>query len=198
MKKVIVAVLLLAVAGLVAWKLFAGKKEDKPEEKQKPVPLGKNTGPFNQSFAQVLTGYYALKEALIASDSVKAATAGAALQTVTGQLKVNDIQGDSTGMIKETVKTYMGTISTAAQVLATSKTLDDQRKQFESIADQLWTLTRAVQYSGEKVYWQFCPMAFDNKGAYWMSNDTAIRNPYFGNKMLTCGSTDDSLDYSKK
>ena len=196
MKKVIVAVLLLAVAGLVAWKLFAGKKESKPEEKQKPVPLGKNTGPFNQSFADLLTSYYALKNALVASDSVKAATTGKELQTAAEQLKVNEIQGDT--LMKETARTYMGTIGTAAQVLTTSKTLDDQRRQFETIAGELWTLTRTVQYSGEKVYWQFCPMAFDNKGAYWMSNDTTIRNPYFGQKMLTCGSTEDSLDYSKK
>jgi uncharacterized protein YdbL (DUF1318 family) len=197
MKKVIVAVLLLAVAGLVAWKFFGGK-EKQHEEKMKPVPLGKNTGPFNQSFGQLLTGYYALKEALVASDSVKAIEAGKQVQTASEGLKVNEIQGDSSGMIKETVKAYMGTIGTAAQVLTTSKTLDEQRKQFESIADQLWTLTRAVQYSGEKVYWQFCPMAFNDKGAYWMSNDPGIRNPYFGNKMLTCGSTEDSLDYSKR
>ena len=197
MKKVIVAVLLLAVAGLVAWKFFGGKKE-KHEEKQKPVPLGKNTGPFNQSFAHLLGSYYMLKEALVAGDSVKAVAAGKQIQAASDSLKVNEIQGDSTNQIKETVKAYMGTISTAAQVLTTSKTLDEQRLQFESIADQLWTLTRAVQYSGEKVYWQFCPMAFNDKGAYWMSNEPNIRNPYFGNKMLTCGSTEDSLDYSKK
>jgi Cu(I)/Ag(I) efflux system membrane fusion protein len=197
MKKVIIAVLLLAAVGLVAWKLFAGK-EEKHEEKQKPVPLGKNTGPFNESFAHLLTGYYALKEALIASDSVKAATVAATLKNASDSLKVDEIQGDSTGMIKETARSYMGNISTTAQVLVVSKTLDEQRKQFESIADAIWTLTRTVQYSGQKIYWQYCPMAFNNEGAYWMSNEADIRNPYFGKKMLTCGSTQDSLDYSQK
>lgn len=198
MKKVIVAVLILAIAGLVAWKLFGGKKEEKPQEKQKPVPLGKNTGPFNESFAHLLTSYYTLKESLIASDSVKAAAAAATLKNASDSLKVEEIKGDSTGMIKETARSYMGTLSTTAQVLVGAKTLEDQRRQFATIADAMWTITRTVQYSGEKVYWQHCPMAFNNEGAYWMSNEAGIRNPFFGNKMLTCGSTEDSLDYSKK
>jgi Cu(I)/Ag(I) efflux system membrane fusion protein len=37
------------------------------------------------------------------------------------------------------------------------------------------------------VYKEYCPMAFDNKGAYWLSESEEIRNPYFGKSMLTCG-----------
>ncbi|MCE7909965.1 MAG: DUF3347 domain-containing protein, partial [Candidatus Omnitrophica bacterium COP1] len=33
----------------------------------------------------------------------------------------------------------------------------------------------------------FCPMAFDNKGAYWIQTGDIIANPYFGSKMLRCG-----------
>jgi Cu(I)/Ag(I) efflux system membrane fusion protein len=33
----------------------------------------------------------------------------------------------------------------------------------------------------------FCPMAFGNKGAYWLQTEKKIRNPYFGTKMLGCG-----------
>jgi len=43
-------------------------------------------------------------------------------------------------------------------------------------------------------YYQYCPMAFDNKGAYWISNETEIRNPYFGEKMLKCGENKDTLN----
>lgn len=197
MKKLIVAVLLLSVVGLIAWKLL-GSKEEKPRDKQKPVPLGKNTGPFNQSFAHLLTEYYTLKESFIASDSVKATAAAAAVKTAAELLRIEEIQGDSTNTIKSTAKDYMGTISSAAQALMAGKTLDDKRKQFETIADAMWQLTRTVQYSGEKVYWQYCPMAFDDKGAYWMSNEPGIRNPYFGDEMLTCGEVRDSLDYSHK
>jgi len=31
------------------------------------------------------------------------------------------------------------------------------------------------------------------KDAYWLSNETAIKNPYYGSRMLTCGSVKDTL-----
>ncbi len=34
----------------------------------------------------------------------------------------------------------------------------------------------------------FCPMVDNNKGAYWLSLSETIYNPYFGSKMLKCGS----------
>ena len=46
-----------------------------------------------------------------------------------------------------------------------------------------------------KVYYQYCPMANGSKGAYWLSEINNIRNPYFGDKMLTCGETRDSLEF---
>jgi Cu(I)/Ag(I) efflux system membrane fusion protein len=33
----------------------------------------------------------------------------------------------------------------------------------------------------------FCPMAFDSKGAEWIQEDGALRNPYYGQAMLRCG-----------
>lgn len=41
--------------------------------------------------------------------------------------------------------------------------------------------------SGGNIYMQYCPMAFNNKGAYWFSSDKEIMNPYFGDEMLNCG-----------
>jgi len=43
--------------------------------------------------------------------------------------------------------------------------------------------------TSEKVMVQFCPMADDFKGGFWLSKDSAIKNPYFGSRMMTCGST---------
>jgi len=45
------------------------------------------------------------------------------------------------------------------------------------------------------VYYQFCPMAIDNKGAYWLSEESDIKNPYFGDAMLTCGETKETLKF---
>jgi membrane fusion protein, copper/silver efflux system len=47
----------------------------------------------------------------------------------------------------------------------------------------------AVQLFGiqKQVYRQFCPMANNDKGAFWLSLDEKINNPYYGSSMLTCG-----------
>ncbi|MCF6308835.1 MAG: hypothetical protein L3J09_12915, partial [Flavobacteriaceae bacterium] len=40
---------------------------------------------------------------------------------------------------------------------------------------------------GKTVYLEFCPMADGNNGGFWLSYDKEIKNPYFGQAMLTCG-----------
>ena len=68
-----------------------------------------------------------------------------------------------------------------------SKWVSKQTLSFKELSK---ALTSAVQMYGigQSVYNQFCPMANDNQGAYWLSNDKNVLNPYFGSAMLACGS----------
>jgi Cu(I)/Ag(I) efflux system membrane fusion protein len=54
-------------------------------------------------------------------------------------------------------------------------------------------LTKALSPQDGTLYVQHCPMAFNNKGADWISREHDIRNPYFGASMLTCGDVTDTL-----
>ena len=76
-----------------------------------------------------------------------------------------------------------------ASTISISSTSDikEQRNHFKNLS---LNLTNAVLVFGvnERVYSQFCPMADNNKGAYWLSKEEKVLNPYFGNEMLTCGS----------
>jgi Cu(I)/Ag(I) efflux system membrane fusion protein len=49
-------------------------------------------------------------------------------------------------------------------------------------------LTSSLSGMDHTVYVQFCPMADGNKGASWLSFENKVLNPYFGEKMLSCGS----------
>jgi len=166
-------------------------------EKDQPITIAQNSNAFTKSYDLLLSSYYSLKDALVASDSAKANLAASQLLVNADSLKVNEIQGDSTGVIKETAGSFTSTIHASAEALQKESTLDEKRKEFEVISDALWSLTRTVKYDGAKVYYTHCPMAFDNKGAYWLSNSSKIENPYFGDKMLTCGSVEDSVNYSR-
>jgi hypothetical protein len=200
MKKTILVFVVLAAVLVIARPFFCNgddkPAEQKEEAKQQPLSA-ENTDVFNQSFTQLLDAYFNLKDALVASDTAKASAAARSVAAAADSLKINEIKGDSTGVIKETAKTFTGTITGSSQALTAEKDINGKRKEFEMIADAMWSLTRTVRYKGQKLYWQHCPMAFDNQGAYWMSNERQIKNPYFGDKMLTCGSVEDSLDYSK-
>lgn len=197
MKKVLITVLLLAVVAYGGYYFFSSKEKKSDDADLQPLTIQENSGPFNQSYQQLLTGYYNLKDALVASDTSKANAASKELIVYADSLKIQEINGDSTGMIRETARTFTGTISGSAQALVKEPTLEAKRKEFEMISDALYTLTQTVRYGGEKIYYQYCPMAFDNRGAYWLSNRPVIRNPYFGDEMLECGEVKDSLDFGK-
>jgi hypothetical protein len=68
---------------------------------------------------------------------------------------------------------------------------------FQTSSDLLFDLLRTVQYKGVKLYQQFCPMAFNNTGAHWLSAEMEIFNPYFGDKMLHCGEIKDSISFTQ-
>ena len=198
MKKVLLPVLVLLVAALAAYQFIWKKKDPKPveEDKQQPLAIGENTDPFNRSYQELLQAYYDVKDALVASDMVKVTDASKKLIVAADSLKVDEIKGDSTGKLKEVAKVFTSNIVSSANNMTGLDDLTTKRREFEQISDVLWNLTRTVRYSGQKVYWQYCPMAFNNKGAYWMSNNRNVRNPYFGEEMLECGSVEDSLDYA--
>jgi Cu(I)/Ag(I) efflux system membrane fusion protein len=197
MRKVLIAFLIFVVGGLALY--FFWKKDRAPaRDKPKPLPIAENTGSFNQSFGKLLTAYYELKDALVDGDSAKASAKATLLAKAADSLKTSEIKGDSTGVIKETANNYVQTITASCKAIPLESGLEEKRKDFGTIAESMFNLVRTVKYSGQKVYWEYCPMAFNKKGAYWMSNDTVIKNPYMGKDMVDCGSVEDSLDYSKK
>lgn len=64
--------------------------------------------------------------------------------------------------------------------------IEKQRELFSKLTEKIEPLFKASISEGA-IYKQFCPMAFDGKGGYWISNMEEIRNPYYGDKMLKCG-----------
>ncbi len=66
--------------------------------------------------------------------------------------------------------------------------IEMKRKHFSVISDKLYNALESYGNPGhQSLYYQYCPMAFNDKGAYWISDKNEIRNPYFGDKMLKCG-----------
>lgn len=195
MKKIVFVVLILGAAYFVYYKWFRADDSNTDTDSSQPLTVQINSGVFNTSFDQLLNSYYSLKDGLVAEDTLKVNAAATQMIQFADSLALNEIKGDSTGAIKSTAMNFTGTIAGSSKALVTETGLEAKRKEFEMITDALYNLIRVVRYDGNKVYYLFCPMAFDDKGAYWLSNESQIKNPYFGKKMLTCGNVADSLDY---
>ena len=90
---------------------------------------------------------------------------------------------------------YLDTLSMGSKqiVLVKDETTEQKRIHFEKVSDAMFGMLRAADLRNAGVYRQYCPMAFNDKGAYWLSDVTDIKNPYFGKKMLECGEVTDSL-----
>ena len=191
MKKYIIYAFLLVLA--------ACSNEEKEKASDQPqVPLAKsaNSAGFNQSFSRMLDDYYSLKDNFVAEkDSLIASSARSLIFSV-DSLQINELKADSN--IIATAETYTQGISSELKGLLGEKGIEAKRKSFQMVSDQLYDLVRTVQYDKAIVYHQFCPMAFNDQGANWLSNSSDIRNPYIPKKMLTCGEVKDSIDFRPK
>jgi Cu(I)/Ag(I) efflux system membrane fusion protein len=65
--------------------------------------------------------------------------------------------------------------------------IEKQRNEFAHFNLTFYNSLKTFGLSNVTTYYQFCPMALDNTGAYWFSDSEKIQNPYFGDMMLECG-----------
>ncbi|MDT0643645.1 DUF3347 domain-containing protein [Zunongwangia sp. F363] len=131
---------------------------------------------FNEkATGRIYEAYIGIKEALVASNAMDAQKSA--------QKLVNEIK-------KDTDRAEL--VNAANKILATED-INVQREAFSDLASAMQPVLQGAITSGE-IYRQYCPMAFEGKGAYWYSNSKQIRNPYFGEKMLNCGRTEETLN----
>ena len=92
---------------------------------------------------------------------------------------------------------YLDPMKKALEKIIVSNDIELQRQGFSDLNLVMYKVIKRFGLENETVYYQYCPMAFDNKGAYWFSEQKEIRNPYFGDKMLKCGETREEFDFKK-
>lgn len=90
------------------------------------------------------------------------------------------------GQFADEIPTDQPELKGMVLALAQENDVEKQRILFSDLTVKVEPMFREFLAEGE-MYKQFCPMAFEGKGGYWISDVEEIRNPYFGDKMLTCG-----------
>lgn len=84
-------------------------------------------------------------------------------------------------------------IKDEAQVIADNNDIEIQRTAFNELSNQLYGLVKTFG-SAQMLYYDNCPMAFNNKGANWLSETKDIHNPYLGIKMTGCGKIEGMIE----
>lgn len=129
----------------------------------------------DEKTGKAYTHYIHLKDALVSSNADKAKKAATelaeALSTVSDGSKA----------------------ASEANKIASSTDISEQRKYFSSLSNEMTVLVKANKLASGSLYVEYCPMANNNKGAYWLSNEKEIKNPYFGDMMLKCGTVKETL-----
>ena len=82
--------------------------------------------------------------------------------------------------------------NSAAKITA-APDLEAQRSAYSNLSTEFIALVKKSGLNSGEIYVDYCPMAMNDKGAYWLSANKAIRNPYFGDKMLTCGEVKETI-----
>lgn len=144
---------------------------------------------FQNQLASVFTSYVELKDAFVASDAGK--VKDEAKQTDEALAKV-DMKLLS-GAAHNDWMNYLSPIQSSLKEIQAAADIEAQRKAFSNLSDNLYKSVKAFGLGGKEAFYEFCPMAFNNEGAYWLSDQEQIKNPYFGDKMLTCGSVKEKL-----
>ena len=117
--------------------------------------------------------YLTLKDELVRSDA-KAASAA-----VTKMLSL--LSDKKYAFSRSNLKALLGSFQKTDDI-------EEQREFFRLISNEMIQWASSTQSVSNKLYVQFCPMANNNKGAKWLSTEEQIRNPFYGDAMLTCGS----------
>lgn len=136
---------------------------------------------FSQEITAVVSAYFQVKNSLVKDQLPTAAT-----QVLAQALaKVSSAAG--TGKEKAKWEKIKSELSQATAKIKGAKDIGTARTQFSNLSASIIQLAETYPLSQQVVYKDYCPMAFDNKGGYWLSESEDIRNPYFGASMLSCG-----------
>ena len=141
------------------------------------------------SISEIVKDYLLLKNALTADKTKEAATAGTALQVAIKNFDQNALTAEQKKVFAD-VKD--DAVEHAEHIGSNGGNIEHQREHFDTLSKDIYALVKAIG-AGQSLYQDFCPMYNDKKGAIWLSETKDIKNPYYGKKMLTCGSMKEEL-----
>ena len=122
--------------------------------------------------------YFSIKDALIGGNANLASSKASEMVIALNRPEAKTITGDSWNEILK-----------HSEKISDSKDLKSQRENFADLSAFMIALAKNSKLSADPIYQMYCPM----KKASWLSSSATVKNPYFGNSMLSCGKVVETL-----
>lgn len=151
---------------------------NRPETKSIEVPAE-----FRDQITEVAEAYFSVKNGLV-NDNLSEAKSG--LNTFDKSLKNVSMSLLDENAHEQWMK-LLSEMKKAQSNMASAKDIEEARTHFSTLSYHILEMTETFGLNKDIVYKDYCPMAFGDEGAFWLSEKENITNPYFGASMLTCG-----------
>jgi hypothetical protein len=139
----------------------------------------------------VTKDYLKLKNALVEDNDKQAAEVGKSLVTSLAAV-------DKTSLSAEQAKVFEDINADAKEhaehIGSNVGNIKHQREHFETLSGEIYDLLKADKATGQKLFYDNCPMYNKGKGGNWISETKEIKNPYYGKSMVDCGSVKEELN----
>ncbi|GEP98548.1 DUF3347 domain-containing protein [Chitinophaga cymbidii] len=140
-------------------------------------------GKVAASLKPIFDHYIHVKNGLAADNASEAAAGAKAMDEALAQVDKSAMTPDQQKLYTENEDDLK---EHADHISKNGGNIEHQREHFVQMSEDVYALAKGFG-GGQALYHDFCPMYDNNKGAMWLSESKEIKNPYFGDKMLTCG-----------
>ena len=147
----------------------------------------------NQSLQNVITAYINVKNALTKDNGDSVRGAAKILFNVIAEVPMEKLSSEHHKIWMQ----YSEKLSYDSEHMKQTEELEHQREHFTKLSANMYKMLKALNINTVDLYYQFCGMANDGKGAYWISEELKINNPYMGKMMPRCGSSKETLKANK-
>ncbi|MBN1157805.1 MAG: efflux RND transporter periplasmic adaptor subunit [Bacteroidales bacterium] len=146
---------------------------------------------FTEQLTEVYKVYLKMKNAFVNSDPDEVTATAENVSSALDGMDMNLLEGETHMIWMD----QLAEMNKNLAIMEQNREIRLQREAFAAFNQVFYQCIKDYGLEGMTAYYQYCPMAFDNTGAYWLSEIKEIRNPYFGNAMLTCGETREILEF---
>ena len=146
---------------------------------------------FKKQLQGVYDSYSSMKDAFVSSDADEVSLSAEKVKSSLQKVDMALLKGEA----HMTWMRYLEVLESEITTISTTSNISTQRISFAEFNNAFYESVKAFGLHQGMIYYQYCPMANGDKGAYWLSNIEEIANPYFGDEMLKCGETRETIKF---